>query len=93
MQVNTAPDSSPPPLTTVQQSVVNALAARSTVTAAAEAYGIQRMTVYRWMKTRQEFSAALQRARAEFVLARRPAAYRHVRLAASPGAQDRLVHA
>ena len=33
--------------------------------------GSSRMTIYRWMKTRQEFSAALHRARAEFVLARR----------------------
>jgi len=64
-----------PPLTTVQQCVVNALAAGSTVTAAAEAYGIQRMTVYRWMKTLPQFSAALHRARAEFVLARRDDLY------------------
>jgi uncharacterized protein (DUF1778 family) len=60
-----------PPLTTVQQCVVNALAAGSTVTAAAEAHGIQRITIYRWMKTLPQFTAALHRARAEFVLARR----------------------
>jgi hypothetical protein len=60
-----------PPLTTVQQCVVDALAAGSTLTAAAEAYGVHRVTVYRWMKTSQPFSAALHRARAEFVLARR----------------------
>src|ERR1039457_1311984 len=36
-----------------------------------EAYSVHRVTVYRWMKTCQPFSAALQRARAEFVLARR----------------------
>jgi hypothetical protein len=59
------------PLTTVQQCVVNALAAGSTLTDAAEAYGVHRVTVYRWMKTCQPFSAALHRARAEFVLARR----------------------
>ena len=59
------------PLTTVQQCVVNALAAGSTLTDAAEAYNVHRVTVYRWMKTCQPFSAALHRARAEFVLARR----------------------
>jgi len=60
-----------PPLTTVQQCVVNALAAGSTLTDAAAAYGVHRVTVYRWMKTCQPFSAAIHRARAEFVLARR----------------------
>jgi hypothetical protein len=64
-----AADSSP--LSTIQQCVVNALAAGSTLTDAAEAYSVHRVTVYRWMKTCQPFSAALQRARAEFVLARR----------------------
>jgi hypothetical protein len=60
-----------PPLTTVQQCVIDALAAGATITAAAEAHGIQRITIYRWMKTCKPFSAALHRARAEFVLARR----------------------
>jgi hypothetical protein len=60
-----------PPLTTVQQCVVDALAAGSTLTDAAEAYNVHRVTVYRWMKTCQPFSAALHSARAEFVLARR----------------------
>ena len=64
-----AADSSP--LSTIQQCVVNALAAGSTLTDAAEAYSVHRVTVYRWMKTCQPFSAALHRARAEFVLARR----------------------
>jgi uncharacterized protein (DUF1778 family) len=63
------------PLTTVQKCVVLALAAGSTITAAAEANGIQRITIYRWMKTRKEFSAALHRARAEFVLASRDKLY------------------
>jgi hypothetical protein len=62
-------------LSTVQQSVANALAAGSTVTAAAEAHGIQRITIYRWMKTRKEFAAALGTARAEFVLASRDKLY------------------
>jgi Homeodomain-like domain len=60
-----------PPLTTIQQCVVNALTAGATLSDAAEAHGVHRVTVYRWMKTRQEFSVALHRARAEFVLARR----------------------
>src|ERR1019366_2379304 len=59
------------PLSTVQQCVVNALAAGSPLTDAAEAYGVHRVTIYRWMKTCKPFSAALHRARAEFVLARR----------------------
>ena len=64
---------SQPPLSTVQQCVANALAAGSTLTDAAAAYGVHRVTVYRWMKTCQPFSAALHHARAEFVLARRDA--------------------
>ena len=64
-----------PPLTTVQQCVVNALAAGSTLTDAAEAYGVHRVTIYRWMKTGKAFSAALHSARAEFVLARRDDLY------------------
>jgi hypothetical protein len=59
------------PLTTVQQCVVDALAAGATITDAAEAYHVHRVTIYRWMKTSKPFSAALHRARAEFVLARR----------------------
>jgi hypothetical protein len=61
----------PTPLTTVQQCVVNALAAGSTITGAAEAYDVHRVTIYRWIKTLPQFSATLHRARAEFVLARR----------------------
>jgi hypothetical protein len=60
-----------PPLSAVQQCVVNALAAGSTLTDAAEAYNVHRVTVYRWMKNCKPFAAALHRARAEFVLARR----------------------
>jgi len=60
-----------PSLNTVQQCVVNALAAGATLTDAAEAHGVHRVTVYRWMKTHKQFSSALHRARAEFVLARR----------------------
>jgi len=59
------------PLSNVQKCVVDALAAGSTLTDAAETYGVHRVTIYRWMKTCKPFSAALHRARAEFVLARR----------------------
>jgi hypothetical protein len=65
-----------PPLSTVQQCVVNALAAGATLTDAAKAYGVHRVTVYRWMKTSQPFSAALHLARADFVLARRDALHK-----------------
>jgi hypothetical protein len=65
-----------PPLTTVQRCVVSALAAGSTLTDAAKAYGVHRVTVYRWMKTLQPFSAALHLARADFVLARRDALHK-----------------
>jgi hypothetical protein len=91
-----------PPLSTVQQCVVNALAAGATLTDAAEAYSVHRVTVYRWMRTLQPFSAALHRARAEFVLARRDALYQLSNRACCappcsfcnvPNAQDRLVHA
>jgi transposase-like protein len=63
------------PLTTVQQCVVNALAAGSNLTHAAAAFGVHRVTVYRWIKTHKEFSAALRNARAEFVLASRDTLY------------------
>jgi hypothetical protein len=58
-------------ITAVQQCVVDALAAGSTLTDAAAAYNIHRVTVYRWMKNCKPFAAALHQARAEFVLARR----------------------
>src|SRR5450755_2655983 len=60
-----------PLLTTVRQCVIDALAAGATLTDAAEANNINRATIYRWMKTRKDFSTALHHARAEFVLARR----------------------
>jgi hypothetical protein len=63
------------PLTPVQRSVAKALGAGSTLTAAAEAHQIHRVTLYRWMKTSKPFAAALHRARAEFVLGRRDALY------------------
>jgi hypothetical protein len=62
-------------LTTIQQCVVNALAAGATLTNAAEQYGVHRVTVYRWMKTHKEFTIALRQAQADFVLARRDALF------------------
>jgi len=65
------PSTDSPLLTATQECVVNALAAGSTLTDAAETYQLHRATIYRWMKTSQPFADALHRARAEFVLARR----------------------
>jgi hypothetical protein len=64
-----------PLLTSVQQSVVDVLAAGTTLTDAAETYGLHRVTIYRWMKTSKPFLDALHRGRAEFVLARRDDLY------------------
>ncbi len=58
-------------LTTVQINVIHALAAGATLSDAAEANHIQRITIYRWMKNIPQFADALRRGRAEFVLARR----------------------
>ncbi len=66
MEYNTAS-----PLSTVQQSVANALAAGASISDAAEAYGVNRVTVYRWMKNLPQFAAALHQGRADFVLSRR----------------------
>ena len=49
--------------------------AGSSLSSAAEAYGVHRVTVYRWIKNHKEFAAALRQARAEFVLARRDQLY------------------
>jgi hypothetical protein len=64
-----------PLLTSVQQCVVNALAAGTTLTSAAETFNVHRVTIYRWMKTSKPFIDALHRGRAEFVLARRDDLY------------------
>jgi hypothetical protein len=64
------------PLTAVQQNVVTALAAGATLTDAAAQYGLNRVTVYRWLKTRREFTDAVRQARADFVLARRDDLFR-----------------
>jgi hypothetical protein len=64
-----------PLLTSLQQSVVDVLAAGTTLTDAAEAFNVHRVTIYRWMKTSKPFIDALHRGRAEFVLARRDDLY------------------
>lgn len=58
-------------LTSVQQCVAEALASGATITAAADANNVHRVTVYRWMKTLPEFQSTLRRVRAEFLLAYR----------------------
>jgi hypothetical protein len=64
-----------PLLTSLQQSVVDVLAAGTTLTDAAETFNVHRVTIYRWMKTSKPFLDALHRGRAEFVLARRDDLY------------------
>ncbi len=59
------------PLTTVQQCVADALAAGCTLSDAAEANHVNRVTVYRWMKTLPQFTAALRKGRADFAITRR----------------------
>jgi hypothetical protein len=63
------------PLTTTQQCVANALAAGATVSAAAHSHGLNRVTVYRWMKQLKPFQDALYKSRAEFILDRRDKLY------------------
>jgi hypothetical protein len=58
-------------LSTVQQSVADALGSGSTISGAAEELDVSRVTIYNWIKTRKDFAAAIQRARAEFVRSRR----------------------
>ena len=59
------------PLSPLQERVADALAAGCTLTSAAAQFGVHRVTVYRWIKTHKEFTAAIRTARAAFVLARR----------------------
>jgi hypothetical protein len=53
-------------LSPVMEQVVVALVAGSTVTKAAEAAGVDRTTVHRWLRDNWTFQAALNRARREF---------------------------
>jgi len=63
------------PPTAARQCVVDAPAAGATLTAAAEARRVHRVTVYRWMKSRPELQEAIRRTRAGFVPARRDQLY------------------
>lgn len=56
-------------LTAVQQCIVKAVAAGETLTSAAQANHVDRVTVYRWMKTNPQFSEAVHQARTQFALA------------------------
>ena len=60
-----------PSLSPVQQSVADALGSGSTISGAAEEFEVSRVTIYQWIKSRKDFAAAIQQARAEFVLSRR----------------------
>jgi hypothetical protein len=61
-------NSIPPTLTPVQAQVVLALAQGITITAAAQAAGLHRATVYHWLNTQPAFETAVEQARAEYIL-------------------------
>jgi hypothetical protein len=68
--MSTAPqqNSTPSALTAVQAQVVLALAQGNTITAAAQAAGLHRTTVYHWLNTQPAFETAIAEARAEYIL-------------------------
>jgi len=55
-------------LTPDQVKIVLALAQGTTFTAAAQAAGLNRVTIYRWLKTQEAFAAAVEQARADYIL-------------------------
>jgi len=55
-------------LTPDQVKVVLALAQGNTYTAAAQAAGLNRVTIHRWLKTQEAFAAAVEQARADYIL-------------------------
>src|SRR5579884_658457 len=59
------------PLSTLETSIVDALAEGATLTAVAATCHVHRVTLYRWIRTRPEFRAAIEQARAEHVIALR----------------------
>jgi len=61
-------NSTPSTLTPVQAQVVLALAQGATITAAAQAAGLHRTTVYHWLNTQPAFETAINAARAEYIL-------------------------
>ena len=54
-------------LSSVQAEVACAVAQGSTITAAARAAGLNRGTIYKWLKTVPEFAEAVKEARTEYV--------------------------
>jgi hypothetical protein len=60
-----------PSLSPIQERVALSLASGATVTGAAEEAGINRVTVYRWLKGDPAFADAVQQNRADFILSRR----------------------
>ncbi len=56
-------------LTTVQAQIVAALAAGTSVTAAARKAGIHRTTIHLWNRTSREFRAAVEQARSDYAAA------------------------
>lgn len=57
---------SPTSLTSLQQQVLDALAAGASLSAAADAHNIDRVTIYRWMKSIPEFAAVAESQRGQF---------------------------
>ncbi len=68
MSAASSQNSEPSPLTAVQAQVVLSLVRGATVTAAAQAAGLHRTTVYHWINTQPAFDAAINQARAEYIL-------------------------
>jgi hypothetical protein len=61
-------NSTPSTLTPHQAQVVHAQSQGATITAAAQASGLHRTTVYNWLKTQPAFESAVEQARADYVL-------------------------
>ena len=63
-----SPNSEPWTLTPQQAEIVHALSQGATITAAAQASGLHRTTVYNWLKTQPAFESAVEQARADYIL-------------------------
>jgi hypothetical protein len=75
----------PSKLSPTQQQALAALLAGSTVTAAADAEGVDRTTVHRWLRSDYDFQAAMNRARRELRDATASRLYDAAKRALSPG--------
>jgi AcrR family transcriptional regulator len=58
----------PSTLTPLQAQVVLALGQGATITAAAQAAGVHRTTIYNWLRTQAAFETAVNEARADYIL-------------------------